>query len=147
MRRISENFPRSTCAFHFFSAWLIAISYSCALSSLLFPPVGPFPRPFFDAFPRNLSLPELISQPLSVFQVSVSHLHHARLDLSPQPAGGPAVSAAWNQTLLFWLFLRFFFFPRRSLFYFTLFFFSFGIPCAIPLPPPRPVAAVATLRG
>lgn len=68
------------------------------------PPLSPglsLPEALFDAFPWNLSLPELISQPLSVFQVSVSHLHHARLDLSPQPAGGSGVSAAWNQALLF----------------------------------------------
>lgn len=81
-----KNFPRLTCAFHFFSAWLIAISHS-------FPPSSSrrlsFPGALFDAFLWNLSLPELISQPLSVFQVSVSHLHHARLDLSPQPLEAP----------------------------------------------------------
>lgn len=56
----------------------------CAL-----PPSSPsslsLPEALFHAFPWNLSPPELISKPMSMFQVSVSHLHHAGLDLSPQP--------------------------------------------------------------
>lgn len=75
-----------------------------ALLCAFLPPLPPglsLPEALSDAFPWTLSLPELISQPLSMFQVSVSHLHHARLDLSPQPAGGSGVSAVWNQALLF----------------------------------------------
>lgn len=113
------------------------------------PPLPPglsLPEAFFDAFPWNLSLPELISQPLSVFQVSVSHLHHARLDLSPQPAGGSGVCAVWNQALLFsgvyyisQLKMGIFFSSRN------LSFTLHGI-FLIPAPPPRLFIAVATLK-
>lgn len=84
MHRLSEKLPPlDMCNTFFFRLADCHLALLCAFHRLS------LPEALFDAFPWNLSLPELISAPLSVFQVSVSHLHQAQLDLSPQPPEAP----------------------------------------------------------
>lgn len=76
MHRLSDTWP--TWHVHYIlSAWPTAISHFPALSSSL--PHWSIPEAYSNAFSVNLSLSELISQPLPVFRVSVSHLYHACL--------------------------------------------------------------------